>query len=198
MHTNINTSYGRGLPLLPSPGYTDQGTRPTPEEHIYATPTAYGLQNRAETTSFAQNASVIPRLGTLEKKKNYRTGLEHDDPVPVAVEIPQPDKKGEEFYDKVYDDGAACKEVEEIYDPIKLDLGPESIQIPEDRWSSSNTGNSFNDSFDSSSGESESTGWSKMEGDSRELEGPVAEAGPANDVAKNPLYDTPRPQTDFI
>ncbi len=193
METDTNNSYGRrGLPLPPSVHHTP------PEEHIYATPTLYGLQNRTETTSFAPDADVRPRFGTLNTKKNYRTGgFVQSNPKAIPVEVPQPGKKKDEFYDKVYDDGA-CANIEEIYDPIKLDLGPALKKVPANEWSSSEEGE---DSF-SSGTESGSTGWLKIGDDNvQELdpppEGEGAAATSVKDVAENPLYDTPRPQTDF-
>lgn len=109
MNTKLNTSYvetvgigSRTLPLLPSE------VPSAPNDHIYELPVYAGIRSQIETTSFSPNADVIPRLGTLKSQKNRYIDIKLDPaktPVPVAAPSQPGQTEGEEFYDKVYDDG---------------------------------------------------------------------------------------------
>lgn len=118
METENNSSYGKSLPLIP-PSVSP------PEQHIYATPTAFGIQPQTETTSFNPNADVLPRMGTLGKKNRYidvKIGPSSSNPVPVSIPDPEKDKERDGFYEKI-SDVDSFEDVEEVYDePTKTDL----------------------------------------------------------------------------
>lgn len=150
VNTDKNTSYGNGrtLPLLPSEAPS------APKDHIYELPGQFGIQNQTQTTSFSANADVIPRLGTLKGQKSRYIDLKIDPgsqkPVPVPAPSQPGQMHGEEFYDKVYDDG---------YDrprPLGRDLG----DVSHNTWPYAKE-----ESVSSASGGSESTGFSKVTGD---------------------------------
>ena len=118
METENNSSYGKSLPLIP-PSVSP------PEQHIYATPTAYGIQSQAETTSFNPNADVLPRMGTLGKQNRYidvKIDPGSSNPVPVSIPDPEKEKEMDGFYEKI-SDVDSYEDVEEVYDePTKTDL----------------------------------------------------------------------------